>query len=184
MGGCGGATAEIGFNFTRTFGILIPLEADYPYEGKNGECRSYTSSVNCRGYTKLEVNSAAALESAIATKGSVAVVVAAAWDNYGGGIFEDGCLSWLSSCTLDHVVVVVGYTQDAWLVRSSWGSSCGEGGCIQQERQCDFCEHEPLGRRCLQAIPQAATREGGVRIALRPLVASYPECVERYRVKE
>ena len=127
-GGCGGATAEIGFNFTKTAGM--PLESAYPYEGKDGACRPYKAAVTCSGYVKLESNSATAMEMALATRGSVAVVVAAAWDNYGGGIFEDGCLSWLGSCILDHVVVVVGYTQDAWIVRNSVSVLSGFGSFL------------------------------------------------------
>ena len=44
-------------------------------------------------------------------------------------------MAWLVH--LDHVVAVVGYTQDAWLVRSSWGSSWGEGGYIRLTRKND-----------------------------------------------
>jgi cathepsin L len=179
-GGCGGATAEIGFNFTKS-SVGMPLESAYPYDGKDGTCRTYDAAVTCSGYTKLESNSASAMEIAVATRGSVAVVVAAAWDNYGGGIFEDGCLSWLGSCTLDHVVVIVGYTQDAWLVRNSWGENWGESGYIRLTRKNDnvtYADTKPSeGDACLPYPKQQKVKgECGVLFD-----GSYPEGVKLAR---
>ena len=99
-GGCGGSVAELGYNYTKYDGI--PLETGYPYTGKDGTCEKYTSTVTCESYTKVVENSAKAMETALAEAGPVAVTVSANWATYGGGIFQDGCLSWLGSCTLDH----------------------------------------------------------------------------------
>ena len=99
-GGCGGSVAELGYNYTKYDGI--PLEMGYPYTGKDGTCEKYTSTVTCESYTKVVENSAKAMETALAEAGPVAVTVSANWATYGGGIFQDGCLSWLGSCTLDH----------------------------------------------------------------------------------
>ena len=86
----------------------------------------------------LQQNDANALETALANVGPVAVTVAANWASYGGGIFSGGCSNFPgSSCTLDHAVVAVGYTQDYWLVRNSWGSGWGEDGYIRLTRKHD-----------------------------------------------
>ena len=40
---------------------------------------------------------------------------------------------------MDHVVVIVGYTQDAWIVRNSWGASWGEKGYARIIRGKNAC---------------------------------------------
>ena len=61
----------------------------------------------------------------------MAVNVAANWGTYGGGVFKGGCDR---QCTIDHVVVAVGYGIDKsagayWLIRNSWAETWGEDGC-------------------------------------------------------
>ena len=176
-GGCGGSTAELGFNYTKAKGM--GLGSGYPYTGKDGTCQHYTSAVTNSGYTKLTTNSAEALETAIATVGPVAVVVAANWQTYGGGIMADGCLNWLGSCDLDHVVVVVGYAADYWLVRNSWGASWGEEGYIRLTRKNDNVTYTDtktsMGTGCVPfPAKQLVMGEGGVLFD-----ASYPTGVVR-----
>jgi cathepsin L len=132
-GGCQGAIAELAFNLTAQVGI--PLEKDLPYTGSNGNCGSYPEAVTCDGYVQVPANDASELETALATKGPVAVSVAANWGRYAGGIYEGGCSS--SGCTINHAVLAVGYDQDYWLIRNSWGSSWGEGGYIRLTRSHD-----------------------------------------------
>ena len=136
-GGCEGAIAEIGFNFTRDFSMA--LESDLPYQGQDEPCTAYPKTVTCKGYVKNKQNSVEALETALATVGPVAITVSANWATYGGGIFEGGCAppSFGTSCTLDHAVVAVGYTSKYWLVRNSWGESWGEKGYIRLTREHD-----------------------------------------------
>ena len=176
-GGCEGATAEIGYNFTRDNGL--PLSSAYPYNGKDGKCIHYSSKVTCSGYTKLQTNSAKALETTIANVGPVAVVVAASWDTYAGGILADGCLSWLGSCTLDHVVVVVGYAPDYWLVRNSWGENWGESGYIRLTRKNDnttYKDTNPSQGAACKPFPKQQNVMGECGILFD---ASYPTGVIR-----
>lgn len=132
-GGCEGATMELAFNLTRDMGV--PLESDLPYKGRDATCGSYQAAVKATGYYKVPVNDAKALETAIATKGPVSVTVAANWGMYGGGVFDGGCSA--NDCVLDHGVVAVGYDQDYWLVRNSWGTGWGESGYIRLSRKHD-----------------------------------------------
>ena len=60
-------------------------------------------------------------------------------------------------CNLDHAVVVVGYTQDYWLVRNSWGSGWGEKGYIRLSRKNDhttFRDDEPSAGVACKPYPE------------------------------
>jgi len=162
-GGCEGAIAELAFNLTAQVGI--PLETDLPYRGSDGSCGSYPEAVTCDGYHHLSANDASELETALATKGPVAVSVAANWGRYGGGVFSGGCTS--SSCSIDHAVLAVGYDQDYWLIRNSWGASWGEGGYIRLTRSHDsttYTDNRPSDGFACKPYPatQQVAGESGV----------------------
>jgi len=163
-GGCEGATMELAFNMTMQTGIA--LEADLPYAGRDETCSNYKAAVKCAGYVKNPTNDAAALETAVATKGPQSITVAAgAWQLYGGGLFH-GCSHGFmghQDNTLDHGVQLVGYTQDAWIVRNSWGPSWGEKGYIRIQRATDnktFIDHSPADGVACKPNPKSQTVGG------------------------
>jgi len=161
-GGCEGATMELAFNLTVTKGIA--LESDVPYAGHDQACPSYTPAVKATGYVKIPVNDASALETALATKGPVSVTVSAEpWQLYGGGVF-DGCSSgFFKDNTLDHGVQAVGYTQDYWIVRNSWGTMWGEKGFIRISRKFDdktFVDKRPGDGVACKPFPKTQTVGG------------------------
>merc|ERR1712217_434817 len=134
-GGCQGSIQTLGFNYTKTAGITT--EADYPYRGVTGTCEQSKIKPVAQndGYIKLKVNDYPSLVSAVATKGPVAISLAAGsfgWQLYGGGVLTK------CDCDMDHAVQLVGYGTDAgkdyWLVRNSWGGSWGEKGYIRIKR--------------------------------------------------
>jgi len=162
-GGCEGATMELAFNLTRDMGM--PLEADLPYRGRDQTCKPYKAAAKGTGYVKLPENDPDALETAIASKGPISVTVAANWGRYGGGVFDGGCRG--TSCELDHGVVAVGYSQDYWLVRNSWGAGWGEGGYIRLTRKHDhdvFTDTNPASGVACKPYPriQKPAGESGV----------------------
>jgi len=162
-GGCEGAIAELAFNLTSQVGI--PLEADLPYKGRDQTCGSYPAAAICDGYVHLTPNDPSDLETAIANVGPVAVSVAANWGSYGGGVYSGGCSG--SSCGIDHAVVAVGYDQDYWLIRNSWGSSWGEGGYIRLTRNNDqvvYTDTQPSNGFACKPYPstQKVAGESGV----------------------
>lgn len=131
QGGCQGAIAEIAFDYAADSGL--PLASDYAYTASNSACQAFTPAVKVDGYVKLPANDADALETALATVGPVAVSVAAGqFYLYGGGIFT-GCTG-TTGTIVDHAVQAVGYSQDYWLIRNSWGPRWGEGGYIRLSR--------------------------------------------------
>jgi len=133
-GGCSGSIQTLGFNYTETAGITT--EADYPYRGETGTCQQNKIKAVAKntGYIKLKVNDYATLVSAVATKGPIAISLAAAsFGMYGGGVLTE------CDCVQDHAVQLVGYGVDSslgdyWLVRNSWGSGWGEKGYIRIKR--------------------------------------------------
>merc|ERR1712190_527645 len=161
-GGCEGATMEMGFNLTAQTGIA--LESSLPYAGRDETCSTYKAAVKVSGYVKNPVNDAKALETAVATKGPQAITGAAEpWQLYGGGVFT-GCSSGLfKSSDLDHGVQLVGYTQDYWIVRNSWGASWGEKGFIRISRTNDaktFTDKTPQDGVACKPYPKTQTVGG------------------------
>merc|ERR1712039_193827 len=108
-GGCQGSIQTLGFNYTKTAGITT--EASYPYRGVTGTCEQSKIKPVAQndGYIKLKVNDYPSLVSAVATKGPVAISLAAGsfgWQLYGGGVLSK------CDCDMDHAVQLVGYGTD------------------------------------------------------------------------
>jgi cathepsin L len=162
-GGCEGATMELAFNLTAQTGIA--LESDLPYAGRDETCKTYKAAVKVDGYVKNPTNDAKALETAVATKGPQAITVAAgSWQFYGGGVFHGCSKGFLGpDATLDHGVQLVGYTQDAWIVRNSWGAGWGEKGYIRVSRANDdktFIDKKPSDGVACKPFPKTQTVGG------------------------
>jgi cathepsin L len=163
-GGCEGSIAELAYNYTKASGMA--LESDLPYTAHDAPCPSYKPAVTLDGYVKNPINSADALETALATVGPVAVNVAAMpWQIYGGGIFSNGCKKGLlsGSCDIDHVVVAYGYAPDYWIVRNSWGSGWGEQGYIRLTRSNDnttYVDRKPADGTACKPYPRSQTVGG------------------------
>ncbi|KAJ9470061.1 Cysteine proteinase [Diplonema papillatum] len=118
-------------------------EAAYPYtsgEGVTGTCKwsaSMAVGATVKGHTDIAHNEEQ-MATWVSTHGplSIAVDASAGWQNYQGGI--------LSTCfgrSIDHGVLIVGYTNDYWIVKNSWGPSWGESGYIRLlfgTNQCDI----------------------------------------------
>lgn len=143
-GGCQGSTQPLAFNYTVDG---ITTDANYPYKGSTGTCdqSKITPVASNDGYVQLETNNYTALVTAVASKGPIAISVAAGglgWQVYGGGVYSDSAAfhPFLCNYVMDHAVQLVGYGTDDksgkmfWLVRNSWGAGWGESGYIRVER--------------------------------------------------
>jgi len=137
-GGCQGSTQPLAFNYTEVAGITT--EADYKFVGSTGKCDASKIKPVAKnsGFTYLPTNNYTALMNAVATKGPVAISIAAGglgWQLYMGGIMKPGLFN--KGVAVDHAVQLVGYGEEKgtmfWLVRNSWGS-WGEKGYIRIER--------------------------------------------------
>jgi cathepsin L len=154
-GRCGGATAELAFDYVLKHGCAEASQV--PYIAQDGTCaqpelstsfltdnfvggqsmvqadESRTgASFGMTGWETLPKNEVQPLMRALVERGPVAVSVAASdWTSYESGVF-DGCSK---DAIVDHAVVLVGYGQSGsdltWVIQNSWGSDWGEGGHIR-----------------------------------------------------
>merc|ERR1712129_288348 len=176
-GGCNGATEELGFQLAVDAGI--PLEIDLPYKAHDGTCSPYKPAAKATGFVKIAPSNVAnALETALATKGPVAVTVAAEpWMLYHGGIFN-GCGSSKTGADLDHGVQAVGYSPEYWIIRNSWGPGWGEGGYIRISRAADAktsIDDSPSHGIACKPVPKTQTVGGECGVLFD---TSYPTGVD------
>merc|ERR1711970_1617928 len=157
VGGCRGSIAQLGFNYIQLFGHTS--EENWPYNSgqttETGSCDfdmiNTAPVVTLRGYDTLPPNDQNAVMEHLATVGPLAVNVDASnWHSYTGGVF-DGC-DFTENIEINHVVQLVGYTKDAWIVRNSWSESWGENGYIrlakQSEPSCGVDSSPLMGTGC------------------------------------
>jgi len=68
------------------------------------------------------------LAAAVVLKPVAIAVDSANWQFYASGIFNN------CGTSLDHGVLLVGYSATYWIVRNSWAASWGEAGYIRLSR--------------------------------------------------
>jgi len=136
--GCNGGMMDFAFEYVMLNGICS--EADYPYQAQRESCAACNTAAEVTGCYDVPTQNAKVMMQAVAMQ-PVSIAIEAdqpSFRFYESGVYDDpGCGS-----NLDHGVLVVGYTEDAWIVKNSWGPSWGDGGYIYlsrantQEGQC------------------------------------------------
>eukprot|EP00300_Choanocystis_sp_HF-7_P024908 c2649_g1_i1.p1 GENE.c2649_g1_i1~~c2649_g1_i1.p1 ORF type:complete len:548 (+),score=125.15 c2649_g1_i1:30-1646(+) len=116
-----------------------PLEADYPYLMNDGKCKAFTSNYTIAKPVDVTPMDQHALMDALVTQGPIAVAVDAAppaWNFYHSGVATmPGC----NSHSLDHEVLLVGYTADAWIILNSWSDYWGQNGFLYISQAHNLC---------------------------------------------
>jgi len=131
--GCNGGLMDNAFKYIIKNGGL-DSEADYPYTAKDGTCDKAKAAkhvASISGYKDVPKNEESQLAAAVA-KGPVSVAIEA--DQQGFQMYKSGVFSGKCGTQLDHGVLVVGYTADAWIVKNSWGATWGAAGYIEMKR--------------------------------------------------
>jgi len=136
-GGCGGGTAQIAMDRIMKMGG-ITTEWRYPYVSYFGNAQTCKFSSNnmtvnpvakLQSWVRLEMNDQDTVIAALASTGPLIINVdASAWASYESGVFN-GCNQ--TNPDINHVVQLVGYGPDYWLVRNSWSSLWGDNGYIR-----------------------------------------------------
>lgn len=127
--GCGGGLMTSAFEYVMEKGICT--EEDYPYHAKDEDCKDdkCTAAVHIKGYEEVAPYDGAALKQAV-SKAPVAVAVeadSAVFQLYTGGVID----STACGTSLNHGVLAVGFTDEYWIVKNSWGPSWGDEGYLK-----------------------------------------------------
>ncbi|XP_061351505.1 ervatamin-B-like [Gastrolobium bilobum] len=115
----------------------ISSEIDYPYQAKQGACKSseVPNVASIDGYVNVDRSDNGLLDATKHQPISVSVN-ATGFQFYKSGIFDGpGCAN---STSTNHAVIVVGYDslngEDYWIVKNSWGKDWGIDGYIWIKR--------------------------------------------------
>lgn len=145
----------------KVVGVMgIEPEADYPYEGTNGECRFDGSktvlSATNEHFLPADAEEMKSHVGSIGPLGACAMV--GAWKPYTGGIITE-CNDSDPKC--GHCFQIVGYGsengQDYWKVRNSWGTDYGENGFVRVARGQNLCQIEAHAHTADPITKAAAT---------------------------
>jgi len=134
--GCNGGYIQNAFEYLLQNGIM--KDRDYPYRGKDEECKFSSDKVAAKisGYQLADSINEDDIQNILFQSGPLtASIVGQPFQFYVGGIFDvesrDDCDTNYYS-NLNHAVTLVGYGsengKDYWLVKNSWGKNWGEQG--------------------------------------------------------
>lgn len=137
--GCNGGVVSRALQYAKDVGFE-EAETDYPYEGKQKNCRaSHSDAVpdsQVKSFVNVKRNCEKSLMEAVATVGPIAVAIYASeknFQNYKSGVFSCTCKR-----TINHAVLLVGYGtengKDYWLIKNSWGCGWGDKGYVKIAR--------------------------------------------------
>ena len=128
--GCNGGLMQTAMQYIQSKGI--ESDSTYPYTARDGTCKykqpstiATVSDINC-----YENVSTATIQSYTATVGPLSIAVdASSFQSYSSGILD------CRGTSLNHGVLLVGYTQNYWIVKNSWGKNWGEQGFVRVNNQ-------------------------------------------------
>lgn len=139
--GCSG-----GFMSSADFVVRKGLtdEESFPYVGYNARCKSVQVKAKATKYFLLGTETTKPTQDEIKTAllqyGPVFVTVIA------GGSGWSGATGKVTSCkkrgNTNHMVQVVGYDKDGWVIKNSWGKKWGDGGYAKIGYGCDKVAEE------------------------------------------
>jgi C1A family cysteine protease len=124
--GCNGGLMDYAFTYVEANGIT--LESEYPYTAVDGTCSATGGDFKISSYVDVAAGDVDQLAAAVVNQPISIAVDANNWQLYSSGVFSD------CETSLDHGVLLVGYTADYWIVKNSWAESWGETGYIRLAR--------------------------------------------------
>jgi len=113
----------------------IASEAQYPYVGVEGACTKDMGDFHISSYSMIGAGKEADVISAVNNQPVSICVDASTWFSYSSGVFN-GCNT---TPQLDHAVLIVGYTDQYYIVKNSWDTTWGESGFIRLPKNANAC---------------------------------------------
>jgi len=109
-------------------------QASYPYRARDGQCKTCTAVAHITGAKRFSGEPALATN-LVNQPCTVAVDAGSAdWQSYSGGVYNGRC-----GKSLNHAILAVGYTDQYWIVKNSWGTRWGASGYIYMARGKNIC---------------------------------------------
>ncbi|XP_017466464.1 PREDICTED: cathepsin L1 [Rhagoletis zephyria] len=138
--GCTGGSLRNTLKYLQETGGIM-REQDYRYVSKKGVCQfaPELAVVNVTSWAILPAKDEKAIEAAVAHIGPVPVSINATprtFQLYSDGIYDDDSCS---SDTVNHAMLVVGYTKDYWILKNWWGEMWGEDGYMRLRKGKNLC---------------------------------------------
>ncbi|KAL4453672.1 hypothetical protein ABPG74_009568 [Tetrahymena malaccensis] len=122
--GCNGGLMDRAFTYIKNH--KLGTEAEYPYEAKKGKCQKVTGTqYSLKSHTDVKKGDTQDLLKSLQKQPVSIAVDATNWSLYTGGVFSN------CSTGLNHGVLLVGYENNNWIVKNSWGTTWGEQGYIR-----------------------------------------------------
>jgi hypothetical protein len=131
--GCNGGWPKVAINYFAQNGACA--ESAYPYTGRDGTCKKTCSPIVRCGASRTSSGENALLSNINTAPTSIALSVSGGFQSYKGGVFTGPCTG-----QVNHAVLAVGYTDQYWMVKNSWGGSWGSGGYIYMQRGKNLCQ--------------------------------------------
>ncbi|XP_012155444.1 cathepsin L1 isoform X2 [Ceratitis capitata] len=138
--GCTGGSLRNTLTYLQATGGLM-LEKDYKYVSKKGKCQfaPELAVVNVTSWAVLPAKDEKAIEAAVAHIGPVSTSINATprtFQLYSDGIYDDDSCT---SDTVNHAMLVVGYTKEYWILKNWWGELWGEDGYMRLRKGKNLC---------------------------------------------
>ncbi|XP_055383895.1 procathepsin L [Condylostylus longicornis] len=138
--GCTGGSLRNTLRYLEETGGLMRHD-DYTYQERQGKCQfiETLSIVNVTTWSILPPKDEEALKAAVALIGPIAVSLNASpntFQLYGDGVYDDDNCNDLQ---VNHAMLVVGYTDDYWILKNWWGPNWGENGYMKLKRGKNLC---------------------------------------------
>lgn len=132
--GCHGGLMRRALDYVKANGILLSTE--YPYKGVQGTCEKPKGNFTLSGYTNL--SNCVHLANGLSSQPIMVGVDSSNWDDYESGIF-DNCPK--EKGEFNHGVLVIGMTNDYWIIKNQWTTEWGENGFMRLKKgdTCNVC---------------------------------------------
>ena len=144
--GCSGGSTIKAFSWLQINGGIM-TEADYPFTGKNGNCKSNRSKyvdLKITGHKRLGSTNENEIKEFLYQTGPLAIGLnSTPLNNYRSGVLDKSSTE--CPANINHAVTLVGYghdnasNKDYWIIKNSWGASWGENGYFRIKRGSGTC---------------------------------------------